>query len=492
MNRIILGGSGGRECCKRKEIIATQDTEKLINKAVHQQQGYERSGSSLCRGGAPESSSPAEICVILGESQRAQTPPVTPGTPGSYACGICGKKYKYYNCFQTHVRGHGESDGGSGEGGSQTSNNNFRYTCDVCGKKYKYYSCFQEHRDLHAVDDPYDPVVIPVDDVKEDEQMDRLLKVGPNRKRLERFSQKQLDVLFKEVKARQKKLFGTATQSPCVHEVRTAWEEISLAVSAVSPGSKKTSVQCRKRINDLRRRGRQKFTEIWNGIGSTEGSSPAVSLSAPVEASNARTLKMETMEHLEQTGSDRPAVRMPVPEPPAQQEEMGRRIEETEVEIESGHVSPPLPQELRIEEARARRAPWRQRVWRRGRWQGQWQGQQRPLLQLLSSGFRTLRRELAAVKQSISSLDSSLQRMDSHTHPLMRSVSSSLARIADTMDRQYGAAPACPTPAHTRSSGQSSSEDDNAQRTTAYPRKTPRRAAAIASRLKSCRGKHRR
>lgn len=28
----------------------------------------------------------------------------------------------------------------------------FRYTCDICGKKYKYYSCFQEHRELHAVD----------------------------------------------------------------------------------------------------------------------------------------------------------------------------------------------------------------------------------------------------------------------------------------------------------------------------------------------------
>ena len=26
--------------------------------------------------------------------------------PGSYECGICGKKYKYYNCFQTHVRAH--------------------------------------------------------------------------------------------------------------------------------------------------------------------------------------------------------------------------------------------------------------------------------------------------------------------------------------------------------------------------------------------------
>lgn len=31
----------------------------------------------------------------------------------------------------------------------------FRYSCDICGKKYKYYSCFQEHRDLHAVDGNY-------------------------------------------------------------------------------------------------------------------------------------------------------------------------------------------------------------------------------------------------------------------------------------------------------------------------------------------------
>ncbi|KAL4594124.1 zinc finger protein 618-like isoform X1, partial [Arapaima gigas] len=52
----------------------------------------------------------------------------------------------------------------------------FRYTCDICGKKYKYYSCFQEHRDLHAVDDPYDQVVIPVDDQKEEETFQ---KIGP-------------------------------------------------------------------------------------------------------------------------------------------------------------------------------------------------------------------------------------------------------------------------------------------------------------------------
>lgn len=33
-----------------------------------------------------------------------------------------------------------------------SSAGSFRYSCDICGKKYKYYSCFQEHRDLHAVD----------------------------------------------------------------------------------------------------------------------------------------------------------------------------------------------------------------------------------------------------------------------------------------------------------------------------------------------------
>ncbi|XP_065428103.1 zinc finger protein 618 isoform X13 [Chrysemys picta bellii] len=99
---------------------------------------------------------PAEICVVIGGVRNQQT-------LGSYECGICGKKYKYYNCFQTHVRAHRD---------------NFRYTCDICGKKYKYYSCFQEHRDLHAVDDPYDQTVIAADEVKEEEP-EPFQKIGP-------------------------------------------------------------------------------------------------------------------------------------------------------------------------------------------------------------------------------------------------------------------------------------------------------------------------
>ncbi|XP_025066217.1 zinc finger protein 618 isoform X2 [Alligator sinensis] len=144
---------------------------------------------------------PAEICVVIGGVRNQQTldgKAVERGSPvgytrnrysgtwifdhalrytsGSYECGICGKKYKYYNCFQTHVRAHRDTEAASGEGASQ--GNNFRYTCDICGKKYKYYSCFQEHRDLHAVDDPYDQAVIAPDEVKEEEP-EPFQKIGP-------------------------------------------------------------------------------------------------------------------------------------------------------------------------------------------------------------------------------------------------------------------------------------------------------------------------
>ncbi|XP_056146921.1 zinc finger protein 618 [Lampris incognitus] len=142
---------------------------------------------------------PAEICVVIGgndgrgsaggaRGSQTQgmfalgTPPPTKSTDsciGSYVCGVCGKKYKYYNCFQTHVRAHRESDSMVGDGAPQPPNSSFRYSCEICGKKYKYYSCFQEHRDLHAVDDPYEQVVLPADDLKEEEPVEPYQKIGP-------------------------------------------------------------------------------------------------------------------------------------------------------------------------------------------------------------------------------------------------------------------------------------------------------------------------
>lgn len=158
-------------------------------------------GTSETSNGKVGDANPAEICVVIGGadggasgggSRRAQTegmfalgtPPPTKSTDsciGSYVCGVCGKKYKYYNCFQTHVRAHRESDSMVADGLPQTANNSFRYSCDICGKKYKYYSCFQEHRDLHAVDDPYEQVVLPVDGLKEEEPVEPYQKIGPSK-----------------------------------------------------------------------------------------------------------------------------------------------------------------------------------------------------------------------------------------------------------------------------------------------------------------------
>ncbi|XP_022067691.1 zinc finger protein 618 isoform X4 [Acanthochromis polyacanthus] len=161
-------------------------------------------GISETSNGKVGDANPAEICVVIGGSdggasgggsRRAQTegmfalgtPPPTKSTDsciGSYVCGVCGKKYKYYNCFQTHVRAHRESESMVADGLPQTPNSSFRYSCDICGKKYKYYSCFQEHRDLHAVDDPYEQVVLPVDGLKEEEPIEPYQKIGPRKKAL--------------------------------------------------------------------------------------------------------------------------------------------------------------------------------------------------------------------------------------------------------------------------------------------------------------------
>ncbi|XP_029940386.1 zinc finger protein 618 isoform X2 [Salarias fasciatus] len=161
-------------------------------------------GTSETSNGKVGDANPAEICVVIGGndggaggggSRRAQTegmfalgtPPPTKSTDsciGSYVCGVCGKKYKYYNCFQTHVRAHRESESMVADGLPQTPNSSFRYSCDICGKKYKYYSCFQEHRDLHAVDDPYEQVVLPVDGLKEEEPVEPYQKIGPREKAL--------------------------------------------------------------------------------------------------------------------------------------------------------------------------------------------------------------------------------------------------------------------------------------------------------------------
>ncbi|KAM4021045.1 zinc finger protein 618 isoform 5-T5 [Anomaloglossus baeobatrachus] len=124
---------------------------------------------------------PAEICVVIGDNRNQQNigadsperptapisrevswsggsrprsipPRISTSSPGSYECGICRKKYKYYNCFQTHVRAHidfrSDNEVASVDGAGQGKTGN--YMCEFCGKQYKYYTPYQEHVALHT------------------------------------------------------------------------------------------------------------------------------------------------------------------------------------------------------------------------------------------------------------------------------------------------------------------------------------------------------
>lgn len=188
--------------------VKTEVPDDYIQEVIWQGEAKEESKAASKDGTGDV---PAEICVVIGGVRNQQT-------LGSYECGICGKKYKYYNCFQTHVRAHRDTEATSGEGASQ--GNNFRYTCDICGKKYKYYSCFQEHRDLHAVDvfsvegapenraDPFDQGVVAAEEVKE-EPPEPFQKIGPMNNITSEIFKK------KEVRQTQKRETGNYTCEFC-------------------------------------------------------------------------------------------------------------------------------------------------------------------------------------------------------------------------------------------------------------------------------------
>ncbi|XP_053329286.1 zinc finger protein 618 isoform X2 [Spea bombifrons] len=206
--RSLIPNPGRLRSLQRPQTMTTQDvavkkerSEEVIQAVVWQENSKESKKKKM-NAGADEV--PAEICVVIGDNRNQQNiedsperhsttmsrepswsgssrarsipPRISTSSPGSYECGICRKKYKYYNCFQTHVRAHIDNEAASGEGASQ--GNNFRYTCDICGKKYKYYSCFQEHRDLHAVDDTYIHMMVTSGEAKE-EDPEPFLKLGP-------------------------------------------------------------------------------------------------------------------------------------------------------------------------------------------------------------------------------------------------------------------------------------------------------------------------
>ncbi|XP_078281933.1 zinc finger protein 618 isoform X2 [Rhinoraja longicauda] len=126
----------------------------------------------------------AEICVVIGEdgAQRCSEQ----DQPNSQSCDIDGHPGKSSQMndqkenmewkSQQQASLKNETSSVSAENSPQAKN--FRYMCDICGKKYKYYSCFQEHRDLHAVDDPYDHAVETSAEVKTEQVEETIRSPG--------------------------------------------------------------------------------------------------------------------------------------------------------------------------------------------------------------------------------------------------------------------------------------------------------------------------
>ncbi len=97
----------------------------------------------------------------------------------------------------------------------------------------------------------------------------------------ERFTEGETDLLVREVKA-------------C--EVKQVWEEVAAIVSS-SSGITRTVSQCRKRYNDVRRRGKQKLAAHRHQLHETGGGPPNTTVDLmPAKDIAASTLSAESIE----------------------------------------------------------------------------------------------------------------------------------------------------------------------------------------------------
>ncbi len=112
--------------------------------------------------------------------------------------------------------------------------------------------------------------------------------------RQERFTAEETDVLVRAVKDREVVLYGDGRNPPKIASVKQAWEEIATIVS--SAGIPRTSHQCRKRYNDIRRRGKSKLASINRARRVTGGGSASTQDLTPAEDIAASTLTAESVE----------------------------------------------------------------------------------------------------------------------------------------------------------------------------------------------------
>ncbi|CAJ1053925.1 myb-related transcription factor%2C partner of profilin-like [Xyrichtys novacula] len=92
------------------------------------------------------------------------------------------------------------------------------------------------------------------------------------------FSDKETELLLREVQARFNRIYGYADRPPRPDEARAAWEEISVRVNQISSDVRRTASQCKKRFNDLRRRARLRLAKDLPQHTATTGSGPSTNI----------------------------------------------------------------------------------------------------------------------------------------------------------------------------------------------------------------------
>ncbi|XP_078024378.1 uncharacterized protein LOC144463548 [Epinephelus lanceolatus] len=271
----------------------------------------------------------------------------------------------------------------------------------------------------------------------------------------ERFTAEETDLLVREVKARQNQIYGDSRQAPKLPEVKQAWEEVAAIVSS-SSGITRTVTQCRKRYNDVRRRGKQRVAAHRHQQHATGGGPPNTTNDlTPAEDIAASTLSVESIEGF---GGLQVGVQAPLADDPGA----------GPCSWQLGPGAGPSCQEQAAvvgEEETAPAPPTR----RRRRLRQLARPEDHPFVEVQRGGFTMLERELGGLRRSVGRLNTRLSRVEGLLRPL--------GRIADSLDRLAGAAerllqrgtppdsppPPPPPPISVSSTLDDASEEDRAQ-----------------------------
>lgn len=217
----------------------------------------------------------------------------------------------------------------------------------------------------------------------------------PSIRRGERFTAEETNVLVREVRTRKHRIYGSNGSLPNFQEVRKTWDEIAKIVSTIE-GITRTGNKCRKRYNDVRRRGNRKIAALKNSMENAESSSPS---------------KPEEEVHSPEHGGLEIGLHGAVNEGP---EEHESNTERRESEEDSKATAQTLSRQNSSVNAL--------------------QPEDQLFLDLQQSGFYMLESELQGVKQVMASLHTRLNSMEVLLRPI-ENISYNLIRIANAVER---------------------------------------------------------